>query len=322
MVQRSQGIRQPIVSVLVNKTLTPQNLNVDQPFLPYRFSQLTDNDWSSPLLYAGSYDIYRYSCMGDSPQGFSRLSVTIVDRDVDAGTVTVQPVVKLTGRISIQERAGRTLTPSSATAIKLETLDVSLVDLENRPSIKNNVFSLAMSLGSARPRPVSADGALALPDVAPSRYAVGVAKTDPDMFLASVRYGGIEVRDTGFELDTRGLGVLELLLDYPGGLVDGIVLDTKQRAAIGAQVVLFPVLSNKRSPVLFRTMLTDFDGKFSIRGIAPGDYGILAFESIPEGAYLNAEYLKNFEGRAVKVHIERGSVSHESMISIPSIGLQ
>jgi 2-keto-3-deoxy-6-phosphogluconate aldolase len=40
-----------------------------------------------------------------------------------------------------------------------------------------------------------------------------------------------------------------------------------------------------------------------MRGVAPGEYKIVAWESIPAGAYLNAEVLKKYEdaGSAVTV---------------------
>jgi hypothetical protein len=47
----------------------------------------------------------------------------------------------------------------------------------------------------------------------------------------------------------------------------------------------------------------DATGKFNMDGIAPGDYKLFAWEAVPNGAWMNAEFLARYEGRGVAVSV-------------------
>jgi hypothetical protein len=97
---------------------------------------------------------------------------------------------------------------------------------------------------------------------------------------------------------------LDLVIAGPGGTVEGIVRDARDRPGAGSQVVLVPTGERRENPSAFQTAFADEAGRFSIRGVPPGDYGVLAWEDVPEGAWLNAEFLSDFETRMERLHIE------------------
>jgi hypothetical protein len=47
----------------------------------------------------------------------------------------------------------------------------------------------------------------------------------------------------------------------------------------------------------------DATSKFNMDGIAPGDYKLFAWEAVPNGAWMNAEFLARYEGRGVAVSV-------------------
>ncbi len=49
------------------------------------------------------------------------------------------------------------------------------------------------------------------------------------------------------------------------------------------------------------------NGQFSVRGIAPGDYKLFAWEAIEEGAYQDPEFLRPYEERGKPIHVDEGS---------------
>ena len=78
--------------------------------------------------------------------------------------------------------------------------------------------------------------------------------------------------------------------------VEGVVLDAKQQPAKGALVALIPDATRQSRISLFKTVRTDDNGRYSIQGIAPGDYSLYAFEDIDSGAYLDPDFIKPLGG--------------------------
>ena len=53
-----------------------------------------------------------------------------------------------------------------------------------------------------------------------------------------------------------------------------------------------------------------------MRGIAPGDYLLLSWDEVEEGAWGDPEFLKPFEEKAEKISIQDGDVKPVNLISI------
>jgi hypothetical protein len=53
-------------------------------------------------------------------------------------------------------------------------------------------------------------------------------------------------------------------------------------------------------------MVSDQSGRFSLRGIQPGDYTVLAWESVDGEAYYNPEFLKSYEGQGSSLRVSEG----------------
>ena len=104
-----------------------------------------------------------------------------------------------------------------------------------------------------------------------------------------------------------GGGALEIVLSPNGGQVDGVVLDDKQQPAAGAKVALAPDEARRGRTDLYKTAVTDQYGRFTMRGIAPGDYKLFAWAELEPGAAQDPEFLKPYEkaGEAVSVQRER-----------------
>jgi hypothetical protein len=64
--------------------------------------------------------------------------------------------------------------------------------------------------------------------------------------------------------------------------------------------------------------MTDQSGRFSMKGIVPGDYKIFAFEELERGASLNPEFLQPFEDRSRTVHLREGGELNVRLEAIPA----
>jgi hypothetical protein len=69
------------------------------------------------------------------------------------------------------------------------------------------------------------------------------------------------------------------------------------------RAVLIPK-TQRKNLLLYKTTITDSQGGFVIRGVAPGEYQLLAFDEILENAWLNPEYMAPYEERAVALHVD------------------
>jgi hypothetical protein len=99
---------------------------------------------------------------------------------------------------------------------------------------------------------------------------------------------------------------LEILLKRDGGRIDGAVADAAGRPPARAEVVLVPDPARRRRTDLYKVVVSGDDGSFAIRGIAPGDYKVFAWESVEPNAYLNDEFMRQYEERGIPVRVTPG----------------
>jgi beta-lactamase regulating signal transducer with metallopeptidase domain len=240
------------------------------------------NAYVSPLLAPGSYEIEVYLRDPD-PIRWARTTVEINDRDVDAGTLVIEPGVWIQGRVAAGEplpvnvRRGQLL-------VILRPLDGSIFLL---PSAQ-----------------VADDGSFLIPRVPERRFRVELTGLPPEVYLASARFGGREVPSTGFVVSSDARSGLDLSIASSGGVVAGVVRGAKDEPISNGIVVLIP--SNRENLSSYRTASTDQFGVFSIPGVPPGDYGVLAWSEAKGKTYLDPVFLKAVENQAAKVVVQRG----------------
>ena len=63
---------------------------------------------------------------------------------------------------------------------------------------------------------------------------------------------------------------------------------------------------------------SDQSGRFTLKGIAPGDYKLFAWEQIEAGAYQDPDFLKPFENRGESINIREGSRETRQLKAIPA----
>jgi hypothetical protein len=110
------------------------------------------------------------------------------------------------------------------------------------------------------------------------------------------------VLDTGFDFTPGVTGVLTLVLSPNSGQIEGSVTNVKDEPVPGVKVTLIPDGSH-RPPTRYKAVDTDQNGSFIIRGVAPGEYKIYAWEDIEEGAYEDPDFMKPHEsdGHAMSI---------------------
>lgn len=134
-----------------------------------------------------------------------------------------------------------------------------------------------------------------------------------------MRLGDTDVTEAGLDF-TQGVpsGEITAILSPDGGQVDGTVQNDKSEPAGGATVVLIPSVEKRGNQRLYKITTTDPTGKFSLKGIAPGEYKLFAWEQIEMGAYQDPEFLKPFDSKGESVSIKQKSQETRQLKAIPS----
>ena len=150
------------------------------------------------------------------------------------------------------------------------------------------------------------DGTFVLPSVAPGWHRVELTMPSPALYIKSIRYGQDDALPQG--LNVTASNQLEIVLSANGGQIDG---QTSPAAKVG-------LVPKNGLQLFFRATTADIEGRFSFRGIAPGDYLLLAFEEAEAGALEDPDFVKQHEGSGEPVSVKEGSRESKQLKVIPA----
>ena len=93
-------------------------------------------------------------------------------------------------------------------------------------------------------------------------------------------------------------------------------MDTRQQPVALIEVVLIPETQRNRFD-LYRRVTADINGRFTIRGIPPGNYRLYAWEEIEPYAYFDPEVVRQVESQGKAVRVTELSKETVEIRSIP-----
>ena len=230
----------------------------------------------------------------------NRIPVDVHDGDVSGLSIELVPSVAVDGILTIDDKP-----PGKA------TVRVAIGAVGNPSPTFQGIVARAVI-------PKADDGTFTIANIPNSRYRVEMgAGLPPDLYLSDVRLGGLNVFDTGFEVGREQIGPLQVSLRSGAATVEGIVRNGDKLVA-NATVVVIPPDARRENRALYKTAKSDASGKFTIRGVAPGNYKLFAFENAAGGEFYNARFMSKVEFRGKAITIGQGSVSTETLTLIES----
>ena len=122
--------------------------------------------------------------------------------------------------------------------------------------------------------------------------------------------------DNGFVHDQSATPI-QIVIDANGVTLQGTVTNSEGKPAATATVVLVPPQARRQNALLYKNVTTNETGTFTLRGVPPGPYTIFAWESVPPGAWQNAEFLAKFEARGQQINLSAASVAEVQLSVIP-----
>jgi hypothetical protein len=239
-----------------------------------------------------------------------------VSSDLDGVVLMLASPISLTGKLSM-EGATVTATPGPTGTSGLPgTGSLNSIRVQLRPSLDGVLMS---NVGGPSPvsQPSTPDGAFRVDTVLPGEYRVSVAPLPPDVYVKQVRFSQADVLNKPMQIASSDSGTFDVTLSNRGGQIDGTISDEKQHSVPGIPVVLIPDRQRDRID-LFKTTSSDDKGLFTIRGIAPGDYHVFAWEAMDPYAYFDPELLKQYEQKGKSVHVAEASKEVIDVRMIPS----
>jgi hypothetical protein len=96
------------------------------------------------------------------------------------------------------------------------------------------------------------------------------------------------------------------VLGADGGQLEGVVTNDKAEPCDSVTVALIPPGAHRSRP-FYKFPTTDTSGKFTINGIAPGTYKLLAWDKVDNNAVMyDPDFLRSYESAAQTVEVLPG----------------
>jgi Carboxypeptidase regulatory-like domain len=153
------------------------------------------------------------------------------------------------------------------------------------------------------------DGTFVFRAVTPAAYRVNVSRSPNSLYIKSIHWGTTETTDTPLDL-TNGVPPrteLSIVLGADAGQLDGVVTNEKSEPCDAVTVTLIPTGGHRSRP-FYKFPVTDAAGKFTISGIAPGSYKLLAWDKVDNNAVMyDPEFLRPYESNAQTVEVLPGN---------------
>jgi uncharacterized protein (DUF2141 family) len=228
---------------------------------------------------------------------WGKSSADVFDADVTNVKVTISPGADVAGRIRVEGKA----------ASQMERLSVSL-----EPRDGPAVVELMPEVENAS---VGTNGMYVFRNVPEGTYDINVEPVPAGYYLKATN--GSDTLDSVNVGRGHGSAVPDITLSPASAWVSGSVSNGNQ-ATSGISVVLVPTGKRQAQPQYYKTAMTDRLGRFTLRTVAPGDYKLYAWEEVERDAYMDPDFLRDYEDRGQSVHVEDSPVTGLQVDMIPA----
>jgi hypothetical protein len=223
-----------------------------------------------------------------------------VGGNVDDVRLSPQPGASVRGRLRFEGKSPDHFDPDQIFLL------LTLVDGDEE------TLAFSFSLGNvANVAHVAPDGSFEFKEIPPGDYYIVVggngeiSAASEDWYVKSIAAGGRDLTDA--PLNVNGGSVpLDVVVSSNGGVAEGVAADSKGNPVPDAVVVAVPEARLRSRIDRYRETVTDQSGRFTLRGLRPGDYTLLAWQSVEGDAYYNPDFVKSYESQGTPIHVNEG----------------
>lgn len=243
-----------------------------------------DGSFAVPSMMPGAWEAVAMTVDSGRPQMIGRTPVTVTNANVENVVIQAGSPMEITGRIIQEGDAKSSLTGQ----VMLQTMQPSPMFVQ--------------------PARIQEDGTFKISGVSRDHFRVDVAGLSGDLYVRAVRAGNMDVTTSGLDLSAAETAPpIEIRISPKGATISGAVLDG-DKPSPGAFVIAVPQPFNpERRTAMQKTSTTDQNGRFTLQGLAPGEYRIYAWDSFLPLGDLDPEQLKAFDKLAATVKLSEAA---------------
>jgi hypothetical protein len=171
---------------------------------------------------------------------------------------------------------------------------------------------------SLRPPSGQNDDSLVLENLAPGRYRLRV--TTSRGYVAAATMGGVDLLHDALVVGPASNSPIEIKMRDDTAEIEGTVTGMTGESPGAAQAMTSAFvycIPLRDSPGQFQQVAASQDGKFSLEGMAPGAYRVLAFKSTqPHLPYGDADAMQPYESKGPVVQLSSGQ---KTTVQVPII---
>jgi hypothetical protein len=135
------------------------------------------------------------------------------------------------------------------------------------------------------------------------RYYARARNLPEDYYLKALSISGHDLPPNNMVV-SGSRGDLELVISAAGAHIEGTLFDAKEEPTRGS-ILLVPDVPEPGPPDLYQRTSADSKGRFTLRGVAPGSYRMLAVESINlDGEINDPDFLRTIGNRGQALTVE------------------
>jgi protocatechuate 3,4-dioxygenase beta subunit len=256
----------------------------------------------------GAYTIV--ASVDDAPAPMiARQSLQITSNNIDGLRLVPQAGATIRGKLHLE---GKNVGPRDTRPMTL------VLQPSEGPSDGDLQFSTGIDFSPAAP--IASDGSFQWTNVPPGNYSLRLGTErnfTSDWFLKSATVGGRTNDLSAISVD-GGVIALDVTAGANGAVVEGIVTDLQGQPVADAVVVAAPEASQRLHGDHLHKTASDQNGRFTLRGIAPGQYSLFAWDNVEGEAYYDPEFLKNYDPQATSLGVSEGDRRNVQLHVIPT----
>ena len=238
----------------------------------------------------GQYEICARGDLADeSPTLFATFRITVDERDVSNIEMMLVPGARLEGRVVVEARASRE-TPQIPGGLRVRA-----------PLVDGNTF------GETLTGDVRADGSFAVRGLMVGSHAIAVEGLTPPWVVKSVSWHGQDITDSGISAESRRVySDVRVTITDAASEISGVVQNSAGRAVADATVLIIPASPRfwTRTSRRFRVLRSDAAGRYTVRGLPPGEYRAVASLDIDDVEAYRPELLQELTQAGLRITVK------------------